>query len=304
MDNSMDRCPVCGHDGERELVEGLGDYTLYRCLDCDVVFSIPFRGPGAQWYEGSDLYTLGRFITDAPEWYHREFLSVCTGRRDILDVGCGTGVFVREARRYGHRVWGIDFDPANIKIARERFGLEDVYCFSVEELKERFNRRFDVVTFFEVLEHLERPGKFIEDVKTVLTRDGIIGLSVPNRERILDTIGQGDSPPNHLTRWNSTSIRRFLEDHGFEVTGLRIKPIGTEEIEKYLKMRIRLRIAHGLARSGIEEGSADKIKRARVLMNIKDVVFRALSLPVGLVLRPFNLQGGNILCTARLRDGR
>ncbi len=297
----MMRCPVCDAPGAGERLGTSGDYTMYLCAKCDVVYADPFKGPGAEWYEASEVYGVGRVITKEIEWHHRQVLKMGLQGRRLLDIGCGNGVFLHEAKKAGYEPWGLDFDKGNIKVARERYGLENVFCMSVEAALRKFGKKsFDVITFFEVLEHLDAPVEFLEDVKELLSPGGVIALSVPNRYRSLDTLGAGDAPPNHLTKWSAPSLKGFLERMGFAVVSLVEKTIDDEDLNIYLKGRIRLRIAHNLIKEGIKTENGVAIEKARRLMRIKDAVFGAASYVPGKCLKLFNLKAAGMVCTARL----
>jgi len=300
----MKGCPVCKAVNVRERPgrRGMyGGYTMYRCLACGVVYADPFKGPGAGWYESSEVYSVGRVITKDVEWHHRQILKMRLAGKRLLDVGCGNGIFISEAKKAGYDAWGIDFDKANITLAKTRYGLEKVFCMSVEDaLKNLGKNSFDIVTFFEVLEHLDSPVEFLRDVKGLLAPGGVIALSVPNRERFLDTLGAGDAPPNHLTKWNAESLKCFLERMGFTVISLIEKPLDHEDLNIYLKGKLRLRIAHNLVKDGLDAGDGARIEKARRLMKIKDAIFGALTYPPGRILRLFNLKGAGMVCTARL----
>lgn len=85
----------------------------------------------------------------------------------LLDIGCGHGLFLERAKNVGFEVWGTDFDEKSIKCAKKR-GLENVYNFSSEDFvnfaKEK-KLKFDVIVFNAVLEHLDRPKIFIDNIK-------------------------------------------------------------------------------------------------------------------------------------------
>jgi len=234
----MPECPACMAQAKPELVEKWKEYELYLCPACDLVFSSPMKGPGREWYEQSPLYgmTRSRVVKKGkftfPEWNYQQFLK--EGRlygQKLLDVGCGTGVFLSKAQSIGYEVTGIDFDRRSISLARESFGLDNVYALSLEEFTNLTPaKKYDVVTFFEVLEHIENPRRFLQLIKEVLKPGGYIALSVPNRTRTLDTIGIEDYPPHHLTRWSAESLRHFLENNGFEVKKLVVKELDWKDV--------------------------------------------------------------------------
>lgn len=298
----MIHCPACGIAVLPEFIERHGGFTINRCPACDVIFSDPMANPGASWYETSEMYAIGRFFNPVVGWHHRQFLDDKNiyGKR-LLDVGCGAGIFLNEAKKKGYEAYGIDFDKENVKIAKERYGIANVYVDGVDGLAREFSgKKFDVITFFEVLEHLESPASFINEVKAILSHGGHIALSLPNRERTLDFLGDADYPPNHLTKWNRKSLVLFLERNGFETVRCSIKKLDSNEVVDYLKHRIRFGIAEGMARRGIDSKSERDIQKAAKLLMMKDMAFKTLRVmfaPVSL----FSLQGTGIYVLARLK---
>lgn len=82
----------------------------------------------------------------------------------------------------------------------------------VEFAKDK-NLKFDVVTFFEVLEHQDKPKQFLENVGKLLKPNGFIAGSVPNRDFILKEINwkyfSVDYPPHHFLRFSSKASPTF-----------------------------------------------------------------------------------------------
>jgi SAM-dependent methyltransferase len=157
-----------------------------------------------------------------------------------LDIGCGTGNFLAAARDAGYRVTGTELDGNAAKFARERLGLRRVLPLTISAFAERYPaEKFDVVTFFEVLEHQAAPEEFLQCVKACLKAGGRIALSVPNRERWLTGPDVLDYPPNHFLRWNPAALKSFLEAQGFEVLSLREQPAGIAHAAQMINMALR-----------------------------------------------------------------
>ncbi len=140
-----------------------------------------------------------------------------------MDVGCGDGRFLRYAKEQGFEVWGIDFDKKSVESAKRNLGIDTVFAMSLEEFYEyakEKNLKFDVITFFEVLEHQDKPKEFLEMVKGLLKDGGCIAGSVPNRESLfLETewkCSHGDYPPNHFLRFSKSSLEKALNFAGFK----------------------------------------------------------------------------------------
>jgi 2-polyprenyl-3-methyl-5-hydroxy-6-metoxy-1,4-benzoquinol methylase len=299
----MIQCPICCERSGLNLVEVWKDYKFYNCSACDVVFSDPMRNPGSGWYEESEDYTFWRIFGQKLEWRHKQFLhDRKVNGNYLLDIGCGPGLFLHEAQKMGYTVTGIDFSREMIGAAKERFRFDEVYPVSLEDfITSHPNKKFDVITFFEVLEHLDDPNSFIRLLKSCLKPEGYIALSVPNRERFLEWMGEGDYPPHHLTRWNSSSIFRFFERHGFEIVKMVIQSLDTEDIERFLKGKIRFRIAYSTIQKGMTSHNEKLINYAAVLMQVKDYTFKGIATLFIPFLKFLKLQGTGIYCLARLK---
>lgn len=300
----MHQCPVCLAETKLQFVEKHGDYTINRCPACDVVFSDPMKNPGADWYEKSEMYAVGRVLHTAVGWQHNQFiLDKDTYGKRLLDVGCGPGAFLSEAKKKGYEVWGLDFDRENVKVAKKRFGLKNIYAKSVADLARDFSgQKFDVITFFEVLEHLDDPTRFMGEIRGILESRGHIALSLPNRDRTLDPLGEGDYPPNHLTRWNRECLTAFLERNGFEVVKCVVKRFDSDDLAGYLKSKIRFGIAKGIAKSGIESNNQKEIRKAASLMGMKDMIFKGCASLFSPLLSVLSLQGAGLYVLARSRE--
>ncbi|MCH7870371.1 MAG: class I SAM-dependent methyltransferase, partial [Planctomycetes bacterium] len=71
--------------------------------------------------------------------------------------------------------------------------------------------RFDAVTLFDCLEHLDDPNETVDRIAGMLARDGRIVVTVPNAERaMLFDRDNFDQPPHHLTRWTAPVLENFL----------------------------------------------------------------------------------------------
>ena len=131
----------------------------------------------------------------------------------ILDIGCGSGWFLARARQMGFRVKGVEVGSLPVQLLKQK-GFE-VECGSLEAIPRIWQP--DVITLFEVLEHLPDPADFLTKIRQRF-QNSIFILSVPSPRRW--TKGGthrdvADYPPNHLTRWNTESLQRALSHAGY-----------------------------------------------------------------------------------------
>jgi SAM-dependent methyltransferase len=218
--------------------------------------------PDARWYE--QIYG-GRDEKLLPlEPGHKYFLSdpLAPGSGELLDIGCGTGNFLAAARSAGYTVSGTELDRNAAKFAKEKLGLPRVLGLTVSEFAEKYpGEQFDVVTFFEVLEHQAAPVEFLQKVKSCLRPRGYIALSVPNRERWLTGQDVLDYPPNHFLRWNAAALRRVLSAQGFEILSLKEQPPGILHTTQMINMSLRTGLS-GKAAGNVETSFRDVIQMA------------------------------------------
>jgi SAM-dependent methyltransferase len=218
----MAPCPLCAAVGSSPVVERHGSFVLRWCRACDLQFADPMVEAGRDFYEGHALYAGPEVAYASPwalNWDQRCFLHdrpVPGGA--LLDVGCGTGQFMEAARRAGYRVTGLDPSRSQLDVARMRFGLTDLHATSLAEYAHRAaGVAFDVITVFQVLEHVADPLAFLAETRRLLRPGGQLAIGVPNWRMWSALREPMDAPPNHLTRWSITSLRAALERSGFEV---------------------------------------------------------------------------------------
>ncbi|HWP65502.1 MAG TPA: class I SAM-dependent methyltransferase, partial [Candidatus Limnocylindria bacterium] len=198
------RCLVCQDAGAR-LRYRLTAFSIYRCGRCGLVFLWPLpseeaiRATFAELYQGGasmlpelrgyydycfdDSPTNPLVVTyehwlDAVERHH------APGR--LLDVGCGTGLFLAVARRRGWSVTGVDGSVEATRYARERFGL-DVQTGEFTTFAAGGDR-FDVITMWDIVEHAREPVRLLAAARAALAPGGVVGLSTPNQRSILDVV--------------------------------------------------------------------------------------------------------------------
>ena len=177
-----------------------------------------------------------------PQWCKPFFDKFPLKRGRLLDIGCGDGIFLKHAEELGFEIWGIDFDKRSIENARRRFGFNNLYTKTLEEFvsyAETNDLSFDVITFFEVLEHQGRPLEFINNVRKVLKADGYIAGSVPNRERLFAEADRrlfmADYPPHHFLWFSKEAIRMFFVNNNFQSVALFPVKLNIVRISEWLE---------------------------------------------------------------------
>ncbi len=232
----LNHCPVCNHSPIHTIHVKNG-YHIGKCDSCSLLL---VRNPPTK----QELLALYSF--DAG--YHKEFETnhelqrekLSTARYDLnmmekhlnrqtpgslLDIGCSTGFFLRVAQEKGWHCKGVELSKDTAKIASEKYSL-DVFQGELAEQPFR-EEEFDVITLWDVIEHLEDPLKTLNDIQHILKKDGIIVFRTPNADGLFPVLslsiagltGQWPhaTPPGHLFQFSRRSIKRLLEESNFEI---------------------------------------------------------------------------------------
>jgi len=145
-------------------------------------------------------------------------------RGRLLDVGCGTGNFAHEMGKFrGWEVMGLDTSQSAANYAKKRFGLE-VY---VGELQEACfpDQHFDVVTLWDVIEHLPDPKGSLAEIARILRTDGLLVVGASNVDsidaRLFGPFWSLWEAPRHLYLFSPHTLKRMLSEVGFQTHALR-----------------------------------------------------------------------------------
>ena len=217
-------CPLCGALLDPRPRESAGVSRLYECPACEVQVWRPALNPGPAWYDESTHY-LSKTIVDWLGWHHDFGMQLLPkGTRTLLDIGCADGRFVYSAAARGIDAVGIDFSPRLVNDGNRRYGGDRLTRATLDEHLAASDRRYDVTTIFEVIEHVEDPLLLLTDAVRATRPGGHVIVSTPNRRgrpRVPRTL---DSPPHHLSRWTPRALRSAAERAGLTEVAITLCP--------------------------------------------------------------------------------
>jgi SAM-dependent methyltransferase len=135
----------------------------------------------------------------------------------LLEVGCGNGEMLQVLQDAGWLAEGVDFDPAAVAIARGR-GLQ--VRLGALESQRYDNDMFDAVTSSHTIEHIHDPARFLRECHRILKPCGRLAVVTPNTHALGHRYFRRSwlhlDPPRHLYLFNPHSLRRLLEQAGFQ----------------------------------------------------------------------------------------
>lgn len=139
----------------------------------------------------------------------------------ILDCGCGIGIFCKILNENGFlNVLGIDMDESDLKCARKVCTVRKMDC---RNLKFK-GKTFDIILALNIIEHLSKPSKFLNNMRKIIKNNGVLILSLPNTTSLRKFFKKTITILEHVNYWSYKSFERFLNENRFKV--LDMKPIG------------------------------------------------------------------------------
>ena len=197
------------------------------------------------------------FVANCKRVIEEEFLGRISPPARILDVGCGSGDFMTTAREFGYEVQGIDVSEAAAKKCRDR-GLK---AAAGDFLTEEFGGKFDLITFWDVVEHLREPGASLKRAHELLNPGGFVFAKVPAfgtlTVRICNAVPRTSGgllgAPDHVQYFSRETLGRLFEDHRFTPRFLPGRSIRTAPTGGSLKSRLARQIRSTITRVSKDE---------------------------------------------------
>ena len=144
------------------------------------------------------------------------------GSGKILDIGCAMGFFLDAARERGFEPYGVEFSTYSAEIARKKFGNDVIFHGTLEQSD--FNEdTFDVITMFDLLEHVRNPLNTLKIASRLLKRNGIIMITTPDLSRFLRLL-MGKKwlhyKAEHLYYFHRNGILKLFVKAGFKIENI------------------------------------------------------------------------------------
>ncbi len=231
MNDYNNGCPICGDIQEQNFFSW-GPHTIFSCKNCglDYCNNMDIKNSGG---DSSPVHQQGIEMM-AASFHTTQKLAdrLCNARlkvyedildhpcRNVLEVGCGPGVFHRpfSIRRVD---WtGIDINPY-----WKQFGQQNDVPISTESLF-KVKEKFDVVIAYQVLEHVKDPMSFMALLTNRLQPGGILHLELPNHQSLTAKMRKISpfisdeygfiQPPMHLRAYKKRTLQHLITQLNME----------------------------------------------------------------------------------------
>ncbi len=132
---------------------------------------------------------------------------------NVLDLGCGTGYGAAELSRAARGVVGIDTAEEAIAYAREHFSIRNTLFLRASATALPFkDATFELITAFEVIEHLTGWGSLLSEARRVLAPAGVFLVSTPNKLYYTESRGTEGPNPFHEHEFEYEEFRAALQE--------------------------------------------------------------------------------------------
>lgn len=227
-------CPICENRKDNKFWIKKNGYNIYACGNCDTKFIHPQPNTNElikiydkDYFNRGQKYKVGESNSKNNSYNHQHhtlqkrintIMKIIPNGR-ILDIGCATGEFLRLARENGYEVCGVEISEFSANYARKYYNLNIVNSNLLSA--NLTSSYYDVVTMWDVIEHLPDPRQTICEINRILKPGGLVMFSTGDISsfyaKMLNRFWHLLTPPQHLFFFSKKSIKKLLSNNGFEL---------------------------------------------------------------------------------------
>lgn len=236
-------CKLCGSSEAHHqfnLTEKLG---IFSCKKCQVLFMEPQLSDEEITLLYSEEYYKSWGISGTSENEVSKQMKIDTfllrlkeiqkyvKKGKVLDVGCATGFFLEAAKKLGYEPFGIELSEYSSSLAKNKFGASVIFHGKLEDC-DFSPETFDVITMFDLIEHVRVPAETLALATRLLKPGGIIMITTPDNKSLSKKV-MGKKwthyKKEHFYYFNLHSLNYIAEKNKLDL-------IGSENSEKALNI--------------------------------------------------------------------
>lgn len=219
-DKIMKICQICSNK-QIFFTHKINKYFYYRCENCHTLFlnPLPLSKEINNYYKNNFSYTDGilnkeKIIKQAKKIL-KALKNMNANGKNLLDIGCGYGFFLIEAKKFGFCVEGIDSSKKLVDKVNKKLSL-NIKNFSFSDyFKKNYKKKgFDFITLIHVIEHVRNPEKIIKMASLLLKKNGVLYIETPNLDSHLYNFEKENFtfliPPEHIWIFSKKSFQKII----------------------------------------------------------------------------------------------
>jgi 2-polyprenyl-3-methyl-5-hydroxy-6-metoxy-1,4-benzoquinol methylase len=276
MENKHSNCLICKKSNPVDLT----DFTkagLTKCSGCGFVFAkqIPTEKELIEYYNG---YGRNDYLSPITIKRYNELLDKFEKFRKtnkILDVGCGIGYFLEVAKKRGWEVYGTEYTDEALTICNSK-GITMKEGKLIDKMFDDNN--FDIITSFEVLEHINNPLEEIGLFHKFLRTGGLVYLTTPNFNSLLRYKLKEKynviTYPEHLSYYTPRTLNNLFNTCGFKKLNIQTTGISLTRLKTSSGKTSQAYISE----SSDDEKLRNNIESKKYMQLLKDTINFTLTL--------------------------
>ncbi len=244
-------CPICKSSKRKPYLTKY-KIPIFICLKCDVGYA------GLHPKNLNEVYSTKNYLSKLTLDENRKYRMKRFGQErvsilrrykkkgSILDFGCGSGYFIECARKY-YNAEGIEFSDNLRKWLKDKLNL--ITYKTLADTK----KKYDIITAFDVIEHVENPTNLLKELKKKLKKNGIILIYTPNKDSLgFSFLGINNNllvPPAHLFYFNKTSFNFMVKKAKLKIIETQFRGLDVGDIFAFLRDTKKVKIANFLKKN-------------------------------------------------------
>lgn len=220
-------CPVCRASDSREIFKKNGG-TYVCCNQCEMVFLNPvFKDDELMSYYQFNNSNQALAHESESDFYRRiytaglEFITKYVAKGNLLDVGCSSGLFLDIAASKFSSC-GIELNRAEVEIARSKGHY--VWDQQIDQINLEGNEQFDVITLWDVFEHIKDGKIYLDKLKEKIKDDGIIFMQIPSSDSLAARIMREKCNMfdglEHVNLYSPKTITQLALNSGYKILAI------------------------------------------------------------------------------------
>jgi len=221
----MNNCQIC--NSKLNFYKKIGDISVYECLNCQICYTQNISTDQSllnkKYYQENEYYKyLYKNQRNKFNFLIKKIFKNIKFR-SLLEIGCGFGLFTNLLYKTNPNLEITVVEPfLNSKYIKDNKNIR-VYKNTLDEFIKINKEKFDVVTFFDVLEHFKNPQEALQKIIPVLKNEKYLLVQVPNYQSFMQKICKNWSwwmVEDHKVHFSPKSIKDLLTKNNFKIIEL------------------------------------------------------------------------------------